>query len=322
MPDEFTRVEIINEIKKPREHVQLDNEMVKTVQHYIRMVGIGDLLGCTLIGEPGQGKTHLVKQTLDEMGVKYIVYGGHITLMGIFEFLYENSDKLIFFDDVSQVINKTEIMEMLKQALNVGNDARFLNYRSNTALSPGTPPFFEFTGRIIFAFNKMDTKNVNVKAILDRAPVIELNYSYKDIIEIFHKIACSHVGGIPVNDKKMVVDYIEQEVSSDMDLSLRKLFLAFKIYKSFNKLYGKDNRDWKVQVKKLFGLKKEVWIRKFVRKLVGNCKIKRTKLAKEIAIRRDMSLRNAQRKISEALEVEQIYQNKKKGGNISLSPPF
>ena len=48
--------------------------------------------------------------------------------------------------------------------------------------------------------------------------------------------------------------------------------------------------------------------------------IKRIELAKVIVLVKGYSLRNAQRKINEFLELGEIYQNKESGGDISLNP--
>ena len=300
-------------------HVKLNNSSLETAEHYVRMVAMGDLLGCTLIGAAGMGKTHIVRHVLDEMKVPYVLYGGHITLAESYEFLFENKDKLIFFDDVSQVVNKVEIMELLKQALNLSGNKRILNYRSKKALRPNVPNQFEFEGRIIFAFNKMEADNPNVKAIIDRAPLIEVSFSRKEILDAFHNIARIEGGGLPIEEKMEIVKEVEKNTNSSVDLSLRKLYLSFNVYKSFKRMYGEENAEWKVQVKRLFGKRKESWMRNIVRDIVGEGKIKRIELAREIALRKDMSPRNAQRKINEFLELEEIFQNKQKAGFISLN---
>jgi|TARA_Y100000310_G_scaffold340611_1_gene437051 replication-associated recombination protein RarA len=301
-------------------HVKLDNPSVTTAEHYVRMVGVGDLLGCMLIGPAGMGKTHMVRHILDDLAVDYTVYGGHITLAEVYEFLYEHSDELIFFDDVSQVINKVEIMEMLKQALNLSGNDRVLHYRSKNVLSHGVENSFVFSGRIIFAFNTMDKKNPNVKAIMDRAPLVELKFNRAEIIAAMYKIAAGDAGGLMEYEKMIVVREIEDYTDSTMDVSLRKLFLAFNIYRSFKKMYGEGNEFWANQVQLLFGKRKESWMRTLVRTLVGYGKISRKELAKEIAIQRDMSPRNAHRKINEFLEIEEIFQNKLKFGDVSIKP--
>jgi len=301
-------------------HIKLDNPSVETAEHYIRMVGMDAINGCILLGPPGMGKTHLVRHTLDEMDVEYEAYGGHITLAEVYEYLFENKDGLIFFDDVSQVINKTEIMEMLKQALNTSGSRR-LHYRSKNVLSENVPKYFDFTGQMIFAFNLMDLQNPNVRAIMDRAPVVELKYSRKEIMDAMYAIAKGETGGLMEYEKMIVTKEIEDYTDSTMDVSLRKQQLAFKIYRSFKHLYGETNNVWKTQVQKLFGKKKRSWLEQLIIDLVGERgKIKRTELVKEIALTKDMSTRTAHRKINEFIEMEIIYQNKIKGGFVSMKP--
>jgi|2_EtaG_2_1085320.scaffolds.fasta_scaffold02216_6 hypothetical protein len=301
-------------------HVVFDNPTVTSAEHFVQMVGMGDLLGCTLIGPPGMGKTHIVHKILDELGAKYKTYGGHITCAGIYEYLYENMDSLIFFDDVSQVVNNVEIMEMLKQALNLSSRDRVLHYRSKGVLAPGVPKEFIFSGRMIFAFNTMDKKNPNVKAIMDRAPPVELKFSRKEIFEAFYKVAASEAGGLLEHEKMIIVKEIEDYTNSRMDVSFRRLFLSFNVYSSCKRMYGEGNEEWKGQVQRVFGMHQETWIRKFVRDLVGEGTIVRKELAKEIALALNQSPRNAQRKINDFLEMEEIYQDKLKGGNVSIKP--
>ena len=304
-------------------HVKLDNATVTSAENYVKMVAMGDLMGCVLIGPAGMGKTHLVDNVINEMGLKenkYVKYGGHITLASIYEFMYENHDKLIFFDDCSQLINQTEIMELLKQALQTNGD-RILNYRSYGAKTKA-PKKFAFDGQIIMAFNAMDKNNPNVRAIIDRAPMVELKYSRKEIFSAMYEIARGDGGGLLEYEKTIVTKQIQDwtEQDSSMYVSLRGQQLAFRIFKSFKKIFGEGNMEWVKEVKKLFGKPKESWMRELVRELVGEDKILRKKLVAEIAIRRNMSPRNAHRKINEYLEIEQIYQDKLRDGYISLKP--
>ena len=167
-------------------HVKIKNPTVDQAEHFIKMVGLSDILGCTLIGPPGMGKTHMVENTLKELDIPYEKYGGHITLAAIYEYLFTHSDKLIFFDDCSQLIRNVEIMELLKQALSESQIKRELHYRSyGTRIT--APPKFEFSGRVIMAFNVMDKRDENVKAVISRAPAIELRFSRIEILEATKK---------------------------------------------------------------------------------------------------------------------------------------
>ena len=300
-------------------HVEIRNQNVERAENYIRMVGSNHMLGCTLIGPAGMGKTHLVRNTLDEMNVEYEVYGGHITLAAIYEYLYEFSDRTIFFDDVSQVINKTEIMEMLKQALDPSGHTRVLHYRSNGgSLAANTPTSFEFTARMIFTFNTAEKNSPNVKAVFSRAPPVELKYTRKEIIDAMFEIAKGNGGGLMEHEKMIVSKEIEDYTDVTMDVSLRDQQQAFKIYFFHKKMEGVSNTTWKGQVHALFGKKKRHWITDFMMNDIGVETMDRLELTKQCALHKDMSLRTAQRRLAEAIEMGELFANKLKGGTISV----
>jgi len=123
------------------------------------------------------------------------------------------------------------------------------------------------------------------------------------------------------HEKIIVTKEIEDYTDSTMDVSLRKQQLAFKIYASFKHLYGEGNEFWIEQIQKLFGKKKRSWIEEIMIDLVGKKgKIKRANLVKEIALIRDTSPRTAHRRINEFIEIGVLYENKGKGGDVSLVP--
>ena len=315
---------MVNNMKKEENkeiHVKIENPTVSSAENYVKMVGMGDLIGMTLIGPAGMGKTHLVQNVLDEMSVAHIKYGGHITLASIYEYLCENNDKLIFFDDCSQLITHTEIMELLKQALQVSARDRVLHYRSHGA-KINAPKSFVFDGRIVMAFNALDKTNPNVRAIIDRAPAVELKYSRNEIYDAMYKIASGDGGGLLEYEKMIVTKEIEDYTKQDinMHVSLRSQQLAFKIFASFKKMFGETNEDWKPEVKKLFGKVKESWIRELLKDIVADGRISRKEFAKQIALKKDMSPRNAYRRIAEFLEIGEIFSNKINGGDVSITP--
>lgn len=310
--------EKVNNIQE-QVHIAIENPTVALAEHYVKSVGMGCVLGCTLVGPAGMGKTHLIENVLKDMGVEYVKYGGHITLAAIYEFLFENHNNLIFFDDCSNIIQQTEIMELLKQALLENQIKRELHYRSY-GVKTGAPNKFVFDGRIIMAFNVMDKNNPNVMAVRSRAPYVELRYSYAEIMEAMKQISAGAGGGLLEHEKVIITREIETYTDASMDVSLRDQQQAFNLYRSCKTLYGEGNDKWKSLVHNLFGRKKESWIREMVKKLCGEGKIPRKELAKHIAIVMNQSPRNAQRKIAEWLESDEIFQNKARDGDISIKP--
>lgn len=296
-----------------------NNKTVTRAEHTIQYVGCGKIRGLILMGPPGMGKTLMVTSVLKEMGVPFYTYGGHISLAEMYEFLFEHSDELIFFDDVSQLINQREIIELLKQALQ-SSGRRVLHYRSKNVLSEDVPQSFEFSGRIIMAFNEMDMNSPNVMAIKDRCSYVELKFTKAEILQAMKQIARGDAGGLMEYEKMIVTQEIEDYVKDDpnMTLSLRQQKLAFDTYAGAKEMFGEGNNVWVEEVRALFGKKQLHPLIEVMQEIVADgVPIKRTDLAAQYAIRKNMSLRNAQRKIEEALELGLIFQDKLKGGNVS-----
>lgn len=306
---------------KGLKHVRINNPTVIEAEHYIRMVGLGDLLGLTIIGPPGMGKTHLIEHTLEELDVEYVKYGGHITLAAIYEFLCQNADKLIFFDDCSALVNNTEILELLKQALSESHVQRIVSYRS-FGVKVNAPKEFAFDGRIIMTFNKMDM-NPNVAAVISRAPLVELRYAFSEILDAMKEISKGDSGGLLEHEKIIVTNEIAKYVDPSMEISLRDQQQAFRIFAYAKRVYGDPPSidNWRPLIQRIFKKKKESWIKEMVKDAVGEAgKIKRKDLVTLIAVKRDMSPRNAQRRVAEWLEAGEIYTNKERDGDISIKP--
>ena len=83
-------------------------------------------------------------------------------------------------------------------------------------------------------------------------------------------------------------------------------------------MHGDNNILWQKMVQQTFGKKKRSWIHEFLKDNVGDGKMSRIEFARAVAITKDMSLRTAQRRIQESLEMEELYTNKLKFGELSI----
>jgi len=302
-------------------NVNLNNKTVQAAKIALEMVASGVEHGCVIVGPGGMGKSHLVRATLEDMGIKYVAYGGHISLAAMYEFLCENSEKLIYFDDVSQIVNHREIMELLKQALDPSSYERELHYRSKGVLKVGTPESFIFTGGIIMTFNTIDKKNADVSAVIDRCGFEELKYTRQEIFSAMYQIAQAEGGVLPATEKIIITKEIENWTDSTMVVSLRRQATAFRRYAHFKKTRGVANNEWKESIHRLFGQKKQSWIKELVQNMADkNGLVKRKELVREIAIKKSFNPRTAQRRVAEWIEMEEIYQNKRRDGDVSIKP--
>ena len=96
------------------------SEMFKNIERLTKMVGRGLQPSLVITGGAGMGKTHIVKSTLEEMGLKesydFVHFKGRATAAGLFVTLYENNDKIIVLDDCDSVFRDDDAVNILKGA--------------------------------------------------------------------------------------------------------------------------------------------------------------------------------------------------------------
>jgi hypothetical protein len=134
-------------------------QMFGDMENLTKMVAQGISPSLLITGMPGLGKTHTVLKTLESIGMvegqHYIHVKGRTTPGGMYITLYENSDKLIIFDDCDSVFKDDDTVNLLKGALD-SYDKRVISWVSAKPLRVDgffLPTSFEFTGRIVFISN-------------------------------------------------------------------------------------------------------------------------------------------------------------------------
>jgi hypothetical protein len=129
------------------------------------MVGKGLQPSLVVTGMAGMGKTHIVKETLEQLGLKesyeFVHFKGRATAAGLYITLYENSDKIIVLDDCDSVFKDDDAINILKGALD-SYDTRMISYITSRELKDSylnpVPRNFEFTGKVIFISNISQSK--------------------------------------------------------------------------------------------------------------------------------------------------------------------
>jgi hypothetical protein len=134
-------------------------------------------------GEGGLGKTHSVAQAIDVTGLQgceYIFIKGYSTARGLYNTLYDNSDKLIIFDDCDSVLEDKVAVNILKSALD-SYETRTISWMARMNKNDKYPQQFDFNGRIIFISNKSKTSIDG--AILSRSLTVDLTMTPDEKIE-------------------------------------------------------------------------------------------------------------------------------------------
>ena len=112
-------------------------DMFGNLERLTKMVGRGIQPSLVITGMAGVGKTHLVKTTLSDMGLResheFVHFKGRATAAGLFITLYQNSDKVVVLDDCDSVFKDDDAVNILKAALD-SYDTRKISYISSKPL--------------------------------------------------------------------------------------------------------------------------------------------------------------------------------------------
>lgn len=237
------------------------NERFEFVDETVQMIIDGIIPSVILSGSGGLGKTFQVMKTIKNNGLEdirevlqptvnedgeddfisevlgdYITIKGYSTARGLFRTLYENSNKLIIFDDTDSILRDVVAINLLKSALD-SYDRRVISWNSENPNSD-LPRSFLFIGRVIFISN-LPLSKID-QPILSRSISIDLSMTIDQKIERMRTI----IDGdefLPEISKEMKLEalaLIDENKANTKELSMRTLI-------SVSKIRAGDKHDWK-----------------------------------------------------------------------------
>ena len=154
----------------------------------------GVVRGLVVSGPPGIGKSFGVEKQLqaanmfrvmDGKDPKFEVISGGVSPIGLYQKLYQNRapEQVLVFDDCDGVLEDSEMMNLMKAALNSGDKRRICwNKESRVLLTEDIPNAFDFEGSVLFLSNKDFDKEiergsriaVHLEAIMSRCHYLDL----------------------------------------------------------------------------------------------------------------------------------------------------
>ena len=181
--------------------------MFSNLSALTRMVGRGVQPSLVVTGMAGMGKTHIVKNTLIEMGLKestdFVHFKGRATAAGLFITLYQNSNSIIILDDCDSVFRDENAVNILKGALD-SYDTRKISYITSKPLKDefgdALPMHFEFTGKIIFISN-ISQANLD-EAIKSRSFVADISMTTDQLFVRMEQLMSKMETKIPMAAKE------------------------------------------------------------------------------------------------------------------------
>jgi hypothetical protein len=211
------------------------SEMFKNIERLTKMVGRGLQPSLVITGGAGMGKTHIVKSTLEGMGLKesydFVHFKGRATAAGLFVTLYENNDKIIVLDDCDSVFRDEDAVNILKGALD-SYDTRKISYISTKSLKDEygseVPRHFEFSGRIIFISNINQSKLDD--AIRSRSFVADVDLTNEQMFERIEQLMPSMESKVPTAAKVQALELMKElDAEFDIEINLRSFIKAARI---------------------------------------------------------------------------------------------
>ena len=211
------------------------SEMFKNIERLTKMVGRGLQPSLVITGGAGMGKTHIVKSTLEGMGLQesydFVHFKGRATAAGLFVTLYENNDKIIVLDDCDSVFRDDDAVNILKGALD-SYDTRKISYISTKSLKDEygaeVPRHFEFSGRIIFISNINQSKLD--EAIRSRSFVADVDLTNDQMFERIEQLMPQMESRVPAAAKEQALQLMKElDAEFEIEINLRSFIKAARI---------------------------------------------------------------------------------------------
>lgn len=210
--------------------------MFTNLRNLTRMVGKGIQPSLVVTGMAGMGKTHVVKDTLQQLGlresVEFVHYKGRATAAGLYITLYENSDKIVILDDCDSVFKDDDAVNILKGALD-SYDTRYISYITSKELKDSygnaVPRQFNFTGRIIFISN-YEQSRID-EAIKSRSFVQDISMSTEQVFLRMEQLINKIEPAIKKEHKVQALEMMKNinEKYDGVEINIRSLIKASRI---------------------------------------------------------------------------------------------
>jgi hypothetical protein len=229
--EDASKMSFRNTLEKRDPKVMFDN-----LERLTKMVGRGIQPSLVITGMAGMGKTHIVKETLKNMGLKestdFVHFKGRATAAGLFITLYENSDAVIVLDDCDSVFKDDDAVNILKAALD-SYDTRRISYISSKPLKDSydqaVPRHFEFTGKIIFISNINQSKLD--EAVKSRSFVSDISMNTTQMFTRMEQLMDKMEPRIPTKAKEEALRCMKElnEEFAGVEINLRSFIKAARV---------------------------------------------------------------------------------------------
>jgi DNA polymerase III delta prime subunit len=203
---------------------------VSAIKKYIEVVRSSQDMHFVLIeGPPGWGKTTAIDQALELAGIEGIHLGAYSTPLNFYNFLYENSDRMIVIDDCAGLLTDQSSMALLKAATWAQrSNKRTVKWGSTSSKASASE--FEFKGKLILACNSFP-KTPDSEAIRSRGYAWRIEMTVTEAKELLLTAAKDARWFKSVKTAKAVAEFLIERLgpASLPKISYRTLKIGYEL---------------------------------------------------------------------------------------------
>lgn len=221
------------------------------LEDFIEMFREKEVDFMALKGNPGTGKSHMVKEIIDvgepgeRMGEEEALYiNTHLTPLQAYKLLFEYRDDPIIIDDIETLVKNLKLRSLFKQ-VGETQKRKWLQWQSTTTKLDNTPRNFSTTSNLLIISNEFSSNVVNKRALLDRGFLLEFKPVKSELVEKMREM----VESSNIKGGKDVLDFLLEFFDVSDKINLRTLYKGLKLKK-----WGKD---WKSRILRMLNVKKE-----------------------------------------------------------------
>ncbi len=231
-----------------------------SLRNYVKMV-TGDYHRLFMLdASGGLGKTYNVKDVLRKelSNDEWTHQRGFTTPVELYKTLWkaQDSDHVLFLDDMSGIRNKQKAVDMLKAATESDGPENWIEYRTSQDIehpenSDRTlPNTFCFRGNIIMSFNDTpDTPDFN--ALKDRSVFYQFELDYEERLDLIREVAkLEDFSDLTISEQQEVAEWIASVTNPAIEVSLRTFEEVCDM-----RHYGQiEGQDWEQMAFEVFDL--------------------------------------------------------------------
>ncbi len=203
------------------------------MEKYIEMVCKNLSNFCIVASAGGLAKTWSSQAILHKKKIDYAYLNSFTSPLELYNFLYDNAEnKVILIDDTEGIWDNKAVISLLKNATELNGD-RTISWNSTTSKLQDRNNTSKFTSRIILLTNQIPNinKNPHIQALINRAFVCRLNFSYKEKMDIISEVSKKKYKTITSTTRGNIFDFIKRNTSeATQDLSIRTLIKCYHFY--------------------------------------------------------------------------------------------